>query len=64
MVKKKISISYAADKAETFYIENLILTAVARILQENGAKQMKMEMESLPVKNPEFEFQERKVKVK
>lgn len=56
MAKKKISITYAANEAEAFYVETLIRTAAAKIIQENGARQMKIEIENLPTENTRFEF--------
>lgn len=62
MKRKKISISYAANEADAFYIETVIRSAAAKVIQENGASQMKIEIENLPVENSNFEFNERKVK--
>lgn len=56
MAKKKISITYAANEAEAYYIETLIQTAAAKIIQENGARQMKIEIENLLTENARFEF--------
>lgn len=64
MIKKRISISYAADEAEAFYIETVIRSTAAKVIEENGAKQMKIEMETLPTENSNFEFDERKIMFK
>lgn len=65
MIKRKISITYAANEAEAFYIETIIRSTAAKVIEENGAKQMKIEMEALSVKNVGFEFQpERKVRTR
>lgn len=56
MVKRKISISFAADDKLAFMIETMIRSDVVRIIQDNGGKSMKMQMESLPVENKSFEI--------
>lgn len=60
MQKRKISISYIANEDNAFYIENVIRSTAAKVIQENAACQMKIEMQTLSVENKNFEFDERK----
>lgn len=56
MIKRKISITYIAEEDKAFYIENIIRSTAAHVIQECAASQMKIEMENLLVENKNFEI--------